>query len=195
MEIQLKHVKEIVEVNSTYISGELKRKFIEFIETYDSMGLKIEDIVIDLGNKEFETEREDDIIEAETEEEIKDVPSVWVLIDDEDVPRFKPITTDVYEIDFNKAIKGYGIDIILLKTEFTEKIKKIKIKIGDELLEKIGTLREIQQFVLDTFEYAESKQQILDNIKESFFEVETVHSFMLEIPKHYEHIIMGITNE
>jgi hypothetical protein len=194
MDIQLANVKEIVEVNSTYISGELKRKFVEFIESRDNMGLRVDGILLDLGGHETEFEEDGGVVEASEDEEIKDIPSVWILIDDNSVPIFKPLKTDALGTDYLKALRDHALDIILLKTEFTEKIKKLKIKIDDEILEKIGTLREIQEYIINSFEFKENKQQVLDSIQNYFFEFESVQSIQIDIPAHKKHILIGITN-
>lgn len=196
MNIQLKNVKEIVEVNSTYVKGELHRKFVRFTETMDNMGLKVEDVILDLG-RDSEGEEEEIggiLLGVPTEDMMLDVPAVWVLVDDNnELPLFKPIKSDSELIDFDRAVKEYGLDIIVLKTGFTETLRTVRIVFEGETLEKTGTLRVVQQWIIDTFTFPECRYQIFAKLNESFFEKESKHSFLLTIPETKKYISIGIS--
>jgi len=190
MEIQLRDVTEVVEVNSTYLLGELRKKFAGFIESYDSLGLKIDgNFTIDLGNKEY---NEDDVEDEHLEP--PDIPAVWVLVDDSATPVFKPFITDEAGTDFDKALMVHGIDIIVLKTLATEKVKTIKIRMHDNTMAFRGNLREIQKHIIASLEYSQNRSLLLSVLKESFSDRESVNSFLMEIPAHSIHVVMGVTD-
>lgn len=195
--MQLKDIKGIIEYNSSYMSGELGKKFQDFIRNYDSLGLKIDGFRVDLGNQE-NTEIEEDgvLLEAMNESRIEEIPSVWVLVDDNNLhPVFRPIISDVDTLDLDKAIQQHSLDIILLKTEVSEIVKEVQFVIGDEHLKFTGTLREIQKAVIDYFQYNSVKEEIFKQLLEVFYlDKAMVSSFYVKIPEHIEHIVLKINS-
>lgn len=193
--MQLKDIKGIVEYNSSYILGELGRKFQDFIRNYDSLGLKVDGYKVDLGNRE-NTEIEEDgvLLEAMNESRIEDVPSTWVLVDDNELhPVFKSVITDVDAVALDRALQQHSLDIVQLKTELSEIVKNVSFNVGGENLQFSGTLTEIQKAVIDYFQYDSVKQEIFKQLIDCFYsDKEVISSFFVTIPKHFEAIVLKI---
>jgi hypothetical protein len=193
--MQLKDIKGYVEYNSSYISGELSNKFQAFIRNYDSLGLKIEGLKIDNSFDGKEFEENDILLDVTNDLKNEEFPQVWVMIDDNELhPVFKSINTDINMIDLDKALQDYGLDIIMLVTETSEIVKTVKFNICGEELEFRGTLKEIQKTVIDYFDYDSVKEKIFKELQDCFYSnKEMVGSFVVEIPKHLEHIVLKIS--
>ena len=65
--VDLQKIKQIYEVNSTYVFGELKAKFLAFMDNYDSLGLSIDGVTIDLGAQGSEEEDEYLVLDSTAE--------------------------------------------------------------------------------------------------------------------------------
>ena len=161
------------------------------------MGLKVDGYKVDLGNRE-NTEIEEDgvLLEAMNESRIEDVPSTWVLIDDNELhPVFKPVITDVDAVALDRALQQHSLDIVQLKTELSEIVKNVSFNVSGENLQFSGTLTEIQKAVIDYFQYDSVKQEIFKQLIDCFYSnKEVISSFLVTIPKHSEHIILKISN-
>lgn len=193
-----KHLNKIIEINSTYIEMELRKKFITFIESYDRMGGKIEGVSINLGIErkgdveEFQEEKGVTVNFSSQEEFIGEIPLVWVLIQDEPV-MFLPIESDGILSAITLALTRYGMDIIRLGTIFDDLKKKIRVYYEREWIEFEGKFDEIEERVLKSFRYPQVKLQILKKIKEMFLdEKPSVDSMLITIPEHKEYSVIQV---
>ena len=195
MNIKIQNVQGASEVNSTFVKDHLFVLFKRFVESSDRLGISKDGVKIDLQKREAEIEESEDTISAQLDEVEKDnsIPSVWALEDDDpDFPVFRPFTTDETGTDYQKALISPGLDIIVLRTEFTEQIRTLKIRIYGQILEKQGTLRELQQYIINEFEYPQNRKELLAKLKEFESDKAAIDSFMIEVPAHKEHVILGI---
>jgi hypothetical protein len=193
MNVLLENVKQVAELNSTFLDQELMALFKKFLRNHDNLGLKKDGVKIDLGKACLELEQKGEISEAILDSEENAIPSIWALEkDDAEFPVFRPFVTDEYDTDFRKALKEACFDIIILRTEFTERKRCLKILVNGHLIEKFGTLRELQEFIITEFEYPENRKQLLNKLMEYSKDKVAVDSFLLEIPAHKEHIVFGL---
>jgi hypothetical protein len=193
--MKFKDVTKIVEYNSTFSFGELRDKFVRFLNTYDSMGLNINGLAIDLGEQNAADEDDDftSVSEASVQDENLDIPTIWVLKEDGLMPVFIPIFTDGTNVDFDRAVLEHGMDIIELKTPFTELVREVKFNVGGIRFGMKGTYRDLQKFVIETFEFQESRMQILLRAKSMFWDLKGKESFLVDIPAHKNHVVMDIS--
>jgi hypothetical protein len=197
--IRFTDLTKIEEIKSTYEFGALADKFKKFVEYCDNLGLSVEDVKLDLvmGGSDTEEEEEffDDVaLDSGDESSVQEVPSVWVLVEDKTIPVFKPVKDDAFMVDVDRALDEYGMDIVVLKSVESEKIRTLKINYSGVRLECEGTKRSMRAFIINSFEYPECRGQLLAKLEDLIQDEEAVDSFMLEIPSHKEHIIMGIKN-
>jgi hypothetical protein len=191
--INLKDVKNIFEVNSTYLEGELHKKFLEFTSMYDRLGLKADGIDIDLGSYSNEEEEQEGVVlEIPTEGAEKRIPTIWALSEDIDIPIFKPLFTDEYGTDYDKALQTYGMDIIELTTGLSEIYRTFTLVLDGIKYSVNGNLREIQSFIIKIIEFPETRIKILKIAEESFYEREATHSFLVDIPAHKKNFVMRL---
>jgi hypothetical protein len=194
MNIKLENIQRLVEVNSCYVEGELSNKFKKFVKALDSLGISSNGVKIGLDKKETASEEVGDIIEAQTDEKDNgEIPSVWVLVDDSDVfPIFEPMKTDANGTDYDKALISHGLDILVLRTAFTDKQRIFKVIVDGELLEKRGTLRDIQAFIINNFEHQQNRTELLKKLAECEKDPMAISSFFMEIPAHSVHVVLGV---
>ena len=163
---------KVKELNSTFVHGELYRKFLQFRENEKALVLEGVDNVID-----------------EKPQELK--AYIWVLIEDNELfPKFETVFSDGLYSAEDTAIQKYGVDIIDLYPPYFKLKKTVRIFIDEHEIKIIGTFAEIENKVLATFASPVTSLQIIKNIEQFFSELQSVHSFMVDVPATKKYVVM-----
>jgi len=195
--IQLERVSEYIEWNSTYVNGELKNQFLEFVEFYSSLGIEVDGFKLSTDrNIELEDGEVEDIsFPNDLDEPIK-IPRIWVLTSESDErgkPLFKPIVSDGYNSDFQKAVIEYGMDIIQLKYPLLDRMISIKVRVEDREFIITGDFTKLQTRVIELFDFPEIRLKIIQEVLDIMLNATKISSFLVTVPEHKNHVVLRIT--
>lgn len=185
-------IVKIRETNSTHSPSVLHSLFVKFVEFHDSLGLKVDNVDLDQGLRDTEEQPEDDVMFAESEEQVlKDIPSVWVLTDgSNENPIFKPVFSTIDKVDIDEAIEQYKYDIIELVAPIHLVKKEVSFVIDGNEIKTSGTLKEIQRFIIANCYFKEIRKTLFSLLINNFEDKEYVHSFLAVIPEHRKYSVM-----